>query len=146
MKRIAVTYENGQIFQHFGHTEQFKLYDVANGKIVSTQIVPTNGSGHGALAGFLKAAQADALICGGIGMGAQAALAEAGITLYGGVTGSADEAAKALAEGKLIYDPEARCNHHEHAHAEGHSCGQHGEGHDCSHHSDGCGHGHCGNG
>ena len=26
--RIAVTYENGQIFQHFGHTEAFKIYDV----------------------------------------------------------------------------------------------------------------------
>ena len=79
--RIAVTYENGEIFQHFGHTEQFKLYDVEDGKIVSEQIVPTNGSGHGALAGFLKAAQADALICGGIGMGAQTALAEAGVKL-----------------------------------------------------------------
>ena len=75
---------------------------------------PTNGSGHGALAGFLKAAQADALICGGIGMGAQSALAEAGIRLYGGVTGSADAAAKALAEGTLQYDPNARCDHHDH--------------------------------
>ncbi|MBE6996855.1 MAG: DUF134 domain-containing protein, partial [Ruminococcaceae bacterium] len=105
--RIAVTYENGAIFQHFGHTEQFKLYDVADGKIVSEQIVGTNGSGHGALAGFLKAAQADALICGGIGLGAQEALAEAGIKLYAGVTGSADAAAKALAEGTLAYDPNA---------------------------------------
>ena len=65
--RIAVTYENGEVFQHFGHTEQFKLYDIEDGKIVSEQIVPTNGSGHGALAGFLKAAQVDALICGSAG-------------------------------------------------------------------------------
>ena len=99
--RIAVTYENGEIFQHFGHTEQFKLYDVEDGKIVNEQIVDTNGSGHGALAGFLQAAKADALICGGIGMGAQMALSDAGIKLYGGVQGSADEAAKALAEGNL---------------------------------------------
>ena len=77
--RIAVTYENGEIFQHFGHTEQFKLYDVEDDKIVREQIVDTNGSGHGALAGFLQATQADALICGGIGMGAQMALADAGI-------------------------------------------------------------------
>lgn len=74
--RIAITYEEGNIFQHFGHTEQFKFYDVEDGKIVSSQVVDTNGSGHGALAGFLKAAGADALICGGIGMGAQMALAE----------------------------------------------------------------------
>ena len=122
--RIAVTYENGNVFQHFGHTEQFKLYDVENGQIVCSQIVDTNGSGHGALAGFLKAAEVDALICGGIGMGAQMALAEAGIKLYGGVQGSADEAAKALAEDNLNYDPEARCDHHDHK--EGHECGHGG--------------------
>ena len=112
--RIAVTYENGEIFQHFGHTEQFKLYDVEDGKIVNEQIVDTNGSGHGALAGFLQAAKVDALICGGIGMGAQMALSDAGIKLYGGVQGSADEAAKALAEGNLEYDPDAHCDHHGH--------------------------------
>ena len=142
--RIGVTYENGEVFQHFGHTEQFKLYDVADGKIVSEQIVPTNGSGHGALAGFLKAAQVDALICGGIGMGAQNALAEAGIQLYGGVAGSADAAAKALAEGTLRYDPDARCDHH----SGGHACGHHHEGgHECGHHHGGdheCGHHHGG--
>ena len=142
--RIAVTYENGEIFQHFGHTEQFKLYDVEDGKIVSEQIVDTDGSGHGALAGFLKAAQADALICGGIGMGARNALAEAGITLYGGVTGSADAAAQALAQGSLQFDPDAKCDHHGHHHGEGHDCGHHGhhhgEGHECGHHGGGCGH------
>ena len=123
--RIAVTYENGEIFQHFGHTAQFKLYDVENGKIVGEQLVDTNGSGHGALAGFLQAAKVDALICGGIGGGAQMALAEAGIRLFGGVKGSADEAAKALASGVLAYDPDVRCDHHEH------------------HHGGDCGHDHC---
>ena len=139
--RIPVSYENGEIFQHFGHTEQFKLYDVENGRIVDTQIVPTNGSGHGALAGFLKAAEVDSLICGGIGMGAQSALAEAGIKLYGGVQGSADAAAQALAAGTLSYDPDAKCDHHGHHHEDGHECGHHhGEGHACGHHhgDEGC--------
>jgi len=131
--RIAVTYENGEIFQHFGHTESFKIYDVEDGKIVSEQIVDTNGNGHGALAGFLKSAGVDALICGGIGMGAQNALAEAGIALYGGVTGNADAAARALAENALVYDPDARCDHHDHHHGEGHVCGHHGSG--CGNHS-----------
>jgi predicted Fe-Mo cluster-binding NifX family protein len=144
--RIAVTYENGEIFQHFGHTEQFKLYDVEEGKIVNEQIVDTNGSGHGALAGFLKAVKADALICGGIGMGAQTALADAGIKLYAGVQGSADAAAKSLAEGTLEYDQDAKCDHHGHHHGEGHECGHHhGEGHDCGHHhgeNHECGHHH----
>ena len=126
--RIAVTYENGEIFQHFGRTEHFKLYDIEDGTITNEQIAETGGSGHGALAGFLRAAQVDALICGGIGPGAQMALAEAGITLYGGVSGNADAAAKACAEGRLAYDPDAHCDHHDHA----------GEGHDCAH--DG---GHC---
>ena len=137
--RIAVTYDNGEVYQHFGHTKQFKLYDVADGKITGEQILDTNGSGHGALAGFLKSADADALICGGIGMGAQMALKDAGIALYAGVQGNADEAAKALAEGTLVYDPDARCDHHghhgEHGHHGGH-CGRH----HARHHGGHCGH------
>lgn len=130
--RIAVTYENGEIFQHFGHTQQFKVYDVAEGKIVSSQVVDTNGSGHGALAGVLTALNADVLICGGIGGGAQMALANAGIQLYGGVSGSADAAAEALIAGKLAYNPDVRCSHHDHEHGEGHTCGSHGCGsHSC---------------
>lgn len=130
--RIAVTYENGMIFQHFGHTQQFKVYDVQDGKIVSSEVVDTNGSGHGALAGVLTALNADALICGGIGGGAQMALAAAGIRLYGGVTGSADAAAQALVEGNLTFNPDVKCNHHDHNHGEGHTCGDHGCGsHSC---------------
>jgi len=120
--RIAVTFDNGMIFQHFGRTEQFKLYDAEDGKLVSEQIVGTNGSGHGALAGFLKAAKVDALICGGIGMGARNALEEAGIRLYGGVSGRADAAAKALLEGNLQYDPDIKCSHPGHHHGEGAGC------------------------
>ena len=129
--RVAVTYENGDIFQHFGHTEQFKIYDIEDGKILSSEIVDTNGSGHGALAGLLNLMKVDALICGGIGGGAQMALAEAGIKLFGGVSGSADAAAQALAEGRLDFNPAVRCDHHDH-HGEGHSCGSHGCGsHTC---------------
>jgi len=132
--RVAVTYENGQIFQHFGHTAQFKVYEIQDGKLVSAEIIDTNGSGHGALAGVLTALNVDALICGGIGGGAQMALAAAGIRLYGGVSGSADAAAEAFAAGRLEYDPDARCDHHDH-HGEGHTCGDHGCGsHSCGHH------------
>lgn len=131
--RIAVTYENGQIFQHFGHTAQFKIYDVANGEIVRAEVVDTNGSGHGALAGFLMQLGVDALICGGIGGGAQMALAEVGIRLFGGVSGDADVAVNALIAGTLGYNPDVHCDHHDHEHGEGgHSCGSHGCGdHGC---------------
>ena len=119
--RIGVTYENGEVFQHFGHTEQFKLYDVENGEIKQTQIVDTNGQGHGALSSFLTNVGVEILICGGIGGGAQSALAEAGIQLFGGVSGKADEAVKNYITGNLNYNPEVHCTHHEHEH----SCGEH---------------------
>ena len=132
--KIAVTYENGEVFQHFGHTAQFKLYEVENGKIVNAEVVDTNGSGHGALAGLLSALNADVLICGGIGGGAQMALAQAGIKLYGGVSGDADGAVEAFLANDLNYDPEAKCEHHDHHHDEGHTCGDHGCGSNCGSH------------
>ena len=132
--KIGVTYENGQIFQHFGHTGQFKLYEITDGKIVHTEVADTNGSGHGALAGFLSQRGVDTLICGGIGGGAQTALAEAGIKLYGGVSGDADAAVNALLSGNLSYDPHARCDHHDNEHRKGgDSCGEHGCGHQSGH-------------
>ncbi len=128
--KIGVTYENGQVFQHFGHTEQFKIYEVQDNKVISSEVVDTNGSGHGALAGFLKQYQVEALICGGIGGGAQNALASAGIKLYGGVSGDADAAVEALLRDELAYNPDVKCNHHGEHH--GGECGNHGCGeHTC---------------
>ena len=133
--RVAVTYENGQVFQHFGHSRQFKIYQVENGVVTDAGVVDTAGSGHGALAGFLQAQGVQALICGGIGGGARTALAQAGITLYPGVSGAADEQVQALVSGGLRYDPNASCGHHHGEH--GHSCGEH------DHHCGGHGEGHC---
>lgn len=125
--KIAVTYENGQVFQHFGHTEYFKVYDVEDGKIVKAEVVDTNGQGHGALATVLKDLGVEVLICGGIGGGAQNALKEAGIQFYGGVSGEADLAVVKLLAGALVYNPNVKCNHHgEGHHHEGGSCGSHG--------------------
>lgn len=123
MMKIAVTYENGNIFQHFGHTEAFKIYDIEDGRIAASRVEDTNGSGHGALAGVLKEWKVDTLICGGIGAGAQIALAEAGIKLYGGASGSADAAVEALLAGKLDYNPDVQCSHHGEHH--GGECGSH---------------------
>jgi len=124
--KIAVTYSNGLIFQHFGHSEYFKIYDVENGQVVKSEVVSTNGQGHGALGGFLKGNNVDVLICGGIGGGAKMALAEAGIQLFGGCTGSADEAVQAFIENRLSYNANIECTHH--SHEGGHSCGN---GHSC---------------
>lgn len=117
--KIAVTYEDGNVYQHFGHTEHFKIYDVENGRIKNSEVIGTDGNGHEALAGYLQGGQVQALICGGIGYGAQVALEQSGIRLYAGVTGSADDAVQALLDGKLDYTTEANCNHHD---EEGHSC------------------------
>ncbi|MGM9649379.1 MAG: NifB/NifX family molybdenum-iron cluster-binding protein [Butyricicoccaceae bacterium] len=131
--KIAVTYENGNVFQHFGHTEQFKVYTVENGAITVSEIVSSDGAGHGALAQLLGAHEIDALICGGIGGGARVALGNAGIQVFGGVSGSADAAAEAFARGELAWNPNASCSGHghDHHHGEGHSCGSHGCGGGC---------------
>ena len=123
--KIAVTYDNGEVFQHFGHTEEFKVYYVEDGVVTDTELVGSNGSGHGALAELLRGHAVDVLISGGIGGGAQAALTEQGIELCAGASGSADEAVKAYLRGELI-NTGANCSHHE----EGHSCSDH-EGHQC---------------
>ena len=129
--RIAVTYQNEQIFQHFGHTEKFKIYDTECGKITATNIIRTDGQGHGALADFLKEMNVDVLICGGIGEGAQSALSNVGIKLYGGVNGSCDNAVNALLNGNLNYNPDVKCSHGEHECSDEkcanneHECGNH---------------------
>lgn len=125
--RIAVTHENGEIFQHFGHTAEFKIYEIKDNKIFRTDVIGTGTSGHGALSGMLSAIGVSTLICGGIGAGAQIALGKAGIRIYGGVKGDADKAVEALLEGKLNYDPDAKCDHH----GDDHNCGDH----DCGEHS-----------
>lgn len=121
--KIAIPYENGQVFQHFGHSAQFKLYTAEEGRITGAEVVSTDGQGHGALVGFLVRNGVNVLLCGGIGGGAQMALAQAGIRLCGGITGDADSAAAAYLAGTLVFDPNARCTHHDHE--ESHSCGSH---------------------
>lgn len=132
--RIAVTYDNGEIFQHFGHTESFKIYEVEDGKVVSANVLSSEGSGHGALATLLSGNKVDILICGGIGGGAQMALAQEGIKLYGGVSGNADAAVEALLTETLSYNPDVKCDHHGEGHEHHGNCGSGGCGsHSCGH-------------
>ena len=135
--KIAVTYDNGEIFQHFGKTESFKVYEVEDNKVISSEVIGSNGTGHGALAGLLAEQGVDVLICGGIGGGAQTALTEAGIELCAGAQGNTDKAVESYLKGELVSSG-ANCDHHHHE--EGHSCGRHEEGHSCG---DSCGGG-CG--
>ena len=145
--KIAVTYDNGNIFQHFGRTEQFKVYEVEDNKIVSSEVVGSDGIGHGALAGLLAGHDIKVLICGGLGGGAMNALMNAGIEVCAGASGSADEAVEAYLKGELV-NTGANCDHHHHG--EDHECcggHDHGEDHECcgghDHHEGGEDHGCC---
>lgn len=125
--KIAVTYEQGEVFQHFGHTSQFKIYEIEDNEILSCKVVDTEGSGHGALASFLVNQGVNVLICGGIGGGAKMALEEANIKLYGGVVGNADVAVASLLTNTLVYNTNVTCSHHDHEHGDTpHQCGSHG--------------------
>ena len=138
--KIAVTYENGNIFQHFGRTECFKVYEVEDGKILSSEVISSNGIGHGALAGLLADRDIRTLICGGLGGGALNALTGAGIQVCAGASGDADAAVEAYLKGELT-DTGANCDHH----GEGHTCGHHeGEDHECCGGHDGEDHECCG--
>ena len=141
--KIAATYDNGNIFQHFGKTEFFKVYEVEDNKVVSSEVIISNGTGHGALAGLLAEQGISVLICGGIGGGAQSALAEAGIELCSGAQGDADAAVEAYLKGELVSSG-VNCDHHHHE--DGHSCGSHEDGHSCGGHEDGHSCGGCGGG
>ena len=134
--KIAVTYDNGNVFQHFGKTENFKVYEVENNKVVSSEVIGSNGTGHGALAGLLAEQGINVLICGGIGGGAQTALTEAGIEMVAGAQGNTDDVVEAYLKGELV-STGANCDHHHHE--EGHSCGSHEEGHSCGGSCGGCG-------
>ena len=141
--KIAATYDNGNIFQHFGKTEFFKVYEVEDNKVVSSEVIGSNGTGHGALAGLLAEQGISVLICGGIGGGAQSALAEAGIELCSGAQGDADTAVDAYLKGELV-STGVNCDHHHHE--DGHSCGSHEDGHSCGGHEGGHSCGGCGGG
>lgn len=144
--KIAVTYDNGEVFGHFGHSEQFKLYEIQDGSVVSSEVIDVQGSGHSALAAELFENDADVLICGGIGGGAQAALGERGIEVISGVSGDADEAVEAYIRGELVSEG-VNCDHHGEGHGssaeEGvHGCGCHtdsGEESPCGGCGGGCG-------
>ena len=133
--KIAVTYDNGNIFQHFGKTDFFKVYEVNDNQVVSSEVIGSNGSGHGALADLLAGQSIDVLICGGIGGGAQDALQAADIEVCSGAQGDTDQAVEAYLKGELVSSG-VNCDHH---HEDGHSCGGHEDGHTCGNCGGGCG-------
>ena len=129
--KIAVAYDNNEnVFQHFGHTEQFKIYEIENNSIVSSRILSSDGEGHSALAQLLENENIDKLICGGIGGCAVNALNEAGIEIFADISGNTDEAVKNLLNGTLEQTTSPNCSHH---HGEHHHSHNHDKDHSCGH-------------
>lgn len=125
---VAAAYENGDIFPHFGRTEYFKIYRIEDGKVVSSEVLSTEGAGHSLIVGWLMEHKVDAVICGGVGGGEVGFLTKAGIRIIAGVSGSADKAVEALLKGELEGVSDPTCQHEE-GHGEGCQC--HGEGGHC---------------
>ncbi len=127
--KFAVTCENNEVFQHFGHTPEFAVFETDGDKIVSETRLSCGTTGHGALAGLLSEGGIELLICGGIGGGAINALAQAGIQVVGGAEGPVRSVAEDYLTGKLVVREDYHCNHHhngEHnCHDSDHSCGHH---------------------
>ncbi|WP_442871713.1 NifB/NifX family molybdenum-iron cluster-binding protein [Anaerocolumna sp. MB42-C2] len=113
--KIAVTVdENNNVFQHFGKSDQFKIYEICGEELVSKTTLSSNGSGHSELVTLLSAQKVNVLICGGIGMGAMEGLMEAGILVVPGANGDADVVTAAYLDGSLAEGTEANCDHHDH--------------------------------
>lgn len=137
--KIAVPYEDGQVFQHFGHCERFRIYTVENDGISGSEILEADGVGHEALADLLAEKGVSVALVGGIGGGAEAALRAAGISFCAGVKGDADEAVRAYLNGTLEYQESANCDHHEEEEAGGCGGGCGGCGGGCGGCGGGCG-------
>ena len=115
--KIAVTYDNGNLFSHFGQMEQFRIYEVVDEKVTNT-----NRSGHGTLVTLLSELKINVLICSEIGAGIQNALSKTGITLCDGVSSSVDAVVSDLFSRTLAYNPNVYCNHHGHCVEDKHGC------------------------
>ena len=132
--KIAVTYDNGQVYQHFGHCQQFQIFELDGKEIKGSEIIDANGAGHGALVGFLMENDIKILICGGIGPGAKNGLAACGIEVFPGVVGDTEAAVMAWTHGILDFDPDTECDCHGHGHNHGDGechCHDHEEEHEC---------------
>lgn len=112
--KIAVTYEKetGNVFQHFGKTQFFKIYQIEDGKIIDSEVIDNGGNGHHSIPPFLKRLGVEVLILGNRGQGAIEAIASSGIKEFPGITGSADEAVSLFARGELKPNFDAKCSHH----------------------------------
>lgn len=119
--KIATTYEKetGNIFQHFGKTQNFKIYEIEDNKIVKSEIIDNGGFGHHDLVGYLKNLGVELLILGNRGQGAIDALQAGGLKEFPGVIGNADIAVQCYLNGTLVGNPNAKCTHSHHHEHEG---------------------------
>lgn len=110
--RIAVSYEDGNVFSPFGSTKSLKLYELEGKQIIREVVVPTWGEGSEAQIDCLKQYAANVLVCGAVEGAVRAKLLDAGIMTFGGVIGKADTAVQAFLNGTLQAAPDGKCDAH----------------------------------
>ena len=128
--KVAVAYENGEIYGHFGHCACFAIYEYGEYVHECTKTLVETGDreGHQAMADLMREQGVDAVIVGQMGGEAKALLLSYGIVPVAGYSGDADTAADLLVTGQLPISPGEAGN----CSACGGSCG-----------ADGCGSGGC---
>ncbi len=130
--RIAVSYQDGQIGEHFGHAAMFAIYDYEDADVNRcTKVLVETGDlhGHQAMAERMKSERVDAVISGSMGGEARAALLSLGIVPVAGYSGNADDAADLLILGQLPLITDGAC---------GGDCGGCGGCSGCGDHGCGC--------
>ncbi len=103
--KIAVAYENGEIYGHFGHCPQFALYEYGEyvSDCIKTLVDTSMLSGHQQMADKMKALDVEAVLCGNMGDEGRALLLSYGIVPVVGYSGDADTAADLLVTGRLPF-------------------------------------------
>lgn len=100
--KIAIPYLDGKVYEHFGKAKQFKIYDLDDaGNIISSEVIDSDAEGHEAVAAALSARMVSIVICGNMGEGAQAALAQFGIIPFSGAEGEADKVIESFVKGDI---------------------------------------------
>ncbi|WP_334308253.1 NifB/NifX family molybdenum-iron cluster-binding protein [Anaerocolumna sp.] len=122
MKRIAVaTDENHNVFQHFGKTQAFTIYELEGKDLKSKNTLSSNGAGHSELVTLLSENNIDVVICGGVGLHAMEGLMEAGMLVIPGAQGDVDVVTASYLDGSLQASEGPTCDHHDHEN-ENHVC------------------------
>lgn len=111
--KIAIASEGNNVSGHFGFCEEFKMYEIEDGKVLNTKSIPNPGHKPGFLPVFLKEQGANIIVSGGMGGSAQQLFSDNGIEVIVGAQGSCDNIINTYIKGELE-STGSICNDHAH--------------------------------